>query len=298
MKEKGEKRYMKRLFTLLLVVTIATAGLYFMPKILSALTPSETSEEDTELDFRYTILEDGTAKVISYSGKEKIFEIPSELYGHTVSTLSEFAFYYGVPTSEVTIPDTIVSLGANPFLRCENLTKINVSPTHPTLTVIEGALVEKTTNTIISYPRMALPVVIPEGVAAIGNFSYANCSTVTEIVIPDGVTSIGNGAFYYCTELSDITIPEGVEKIGYEAFMECLALDELVIPEGVTSIGRRAFYRCKALTSVTIPDSVTSIGSNAFLSCYALTLSVGEGSYAEQYAIENKIPYVYTEAAG
>lgn len=290
---------MKRLFILLLIVSLTTAGLYFMPSILSSLSSVTSDEgEESELDFRYTILEDGTLKIVSYSGKEKIFEMPSELYGRTVSTLGEFAFYYSVPTVEVTVPDTIVHLDANPFLRCENLTKITVSPTHPTLTVIDNALVGKDENVVISYPRALNDVVIPEGISAIGNFAYSNCASLTEIAVPEGVSSIGNGAFYYCTNLADITIPDSVTKIGYEAFMECTSLTELVIPEGVTYIGRRAFYRCKSLHSVVIPDSVISIGSNAFLNCYAVTLSVGQGSYAEEYAIENDIPYVYTGQAG
>lgn len=290
---------MKRLLTLLLVVSLTTAGLYFMPTILSALSSlSSDNGEEGELDYRYTELEDGSIKIISYSGKEKKLEIPSELYGRTVSTLGEFAFYYSVPTVEVTIPDTIVHLDANPFLRCEKLTKISVSPSHPTLTVTDGALVDKTENEVVSFPRACTPVVIPEGVASVGNFAYSNCPGLTEITVPDGVTNIGNGAFYYCTDLSDVRIPDSVTKIGYEAFMECTSLTEITIPDGVTSIGRRAFYRCKSLHSVVIPDSVTSIGSNAFLNCYAVTLSVGKDSYAEQYAVKNKIPYVYTGEAG
>lgn len=288
---------MKRLLTLLLAITITCAGLYLMPTVLSFFSTNEKKAEGTELDYRHTTLEDGTLKIISYSGNEKVFEIPSELNGRTVSTLGEFAFYYNVPTREVTIPDTIVSLDANPFLRCEKLTKISVSPSHPTLTVVEGALVEKAENMVVSYPRALVPAVIPEGVASIGNFAYSNCTSITEITVPNSVTSIGNGAFYYCTALTDVSIPASVTSIGYEAFMECTLLDKINIPDSVTSIGRRAFYRCKALTELTIPDSVTSIGRDAFLACYALTLSVGEGSYAEQYAIENKIPYVYTEPA-
>lgn len=291
---------MKRLFTLLLVITIVCAGMYFMPTVLSALSSlssnSASETENTELDFRYVLLEDGTVKVTSYSGNEKNFEIPTELYGHPISTLGEFAFYYGVPTCEVTIPDTIVHLDANPFLRCEHLAKISVSSAHPTLTVIDGALVDKAENMVICHPRAYTPVVIPEGIESIGNFAYSNCTSFSEITIPDSVTKIGNGAFYYCTALTDVTIPESVTSIGYEAFMECTALDTINIPESVTSIGRRAFYRCKALTELTIPDSVTKIDRDAFLACYALTLTVGEGSYAEEYAIENKIPYVYADS--
>ena len=59
----------------------------------------------------------------------------------------------------------------------------------------------------------------------------------------------------------------------------------------VTGIGAKAFYDCMRLTGVTIPDSVTDIGSDAFDKCENLILGVKQGSYAEEYAVKNKIPY-------
>ena len=61
----------------------------------------------------------------------------------------------------------------------------------------------------------------------------------------------------------------------------------------MTSIADWAFSGCSALSSVTVPASVTSIGFDAFGQCPLLALTVESGSYAEQYAIENAIPYVY-----
>ena len=40
-----------------------------------------------------------------------------------------------------------------------------------------------------------------------------------------------------------------------------------------------------------IPNSVTEIATGAFRDCRALTLKVPSGSYAEQYAKDNAIPY-------
>ena len=56
-------------------------------------------------------------------------------------------------------------------------------------------------------------------------------------------------------------------------------------------IGDLGFCNCKRLTDLTIPGSVTEIGRDAFYMCRDLTLTVPEGSYAEQYAKENEIPY-------
>ena len=42
---------------------------------------------------------------------------------------------------------------------------------------------------------------------------------------------------------------------------------------------------------VTVPQSVHTIGTDAFAKCTKLTIHAPAGSYAEQYAKENNIPF-------
>lgn len=105
--------------------------------------------------------------------------------------------------------------------------------------------------------------------------------------------SIDASAFEECSVLTDVTLPKSLTAIGDSAFEGCVDLSSVVLPEGVTSIADWAFAGCSALSSVTVPASVTSIGFDAFGEFPLLSLTVESGSYAEQYAIENEIPYVY-----
>jgi len=93
----------------------------------------------------------------------------------------------------------------------------------------------------------------------------------------------------------DYTVPEGTLQIGEKAFYSCLMLQTVDIPESVTRIEDDAFNECE-LQSVSVPHSVTFIGTDALGGVNPMgTLFVERDSYAERYAKENGMNYVYFE---
>ncbi len=126
----------------------------------------------------------------------------------------ECAFEHCGSLVNISIPNSVISIGDFAFENCEFLTKIT----------------------------------IPESVTSIGNSAFHNCISLTSITIPESVTSIESSTFYHCRSLTKITIPESVTTIGREAFDHCINLTEIIIPGSVANIGKEAFRGCINLT--------------------------------------------------
>ena len=258
-------------------------------------------------DFDYIVLSDGTAEIVGYSSYyDEILVIPDSLDGFKVTRIGDDAFDYCSCLISVTIPESVASMGINPFT-CFSLVNIEVSPENEYYATIDGVLFEKSTKTLVCYPAgsTADRYSVPEGILRIGDEAFYGCE-IGSIYIPDSVANIGNDSFvfsygiayievspdneyfasidgvlfekstktlvYYPTGLSadSYCIPEGIQIIGDKAFADC-ALNSVSIPNTVTRISDMAFCGCTSLTSIIIPDSVTYIGDNAFYNCNSLT---------------------------
>lgn len=90
---------------------------------------------------------------------------------------------------------------------------------------------------------------------------------ITSVVIPKGVASLGQACFANSSGLTSITLPNTLISIGNDCFAGDLSgssLSAITLPDSLTSIGWQAFRGCTSLSSITIPSAVTSIGTNCF----------------------------------
>lgn len=212
------------------------------------------------------------------------------------------------------IPDSVNSIGDEVFQNCDMLRDIIVDNNNLYFFSENGVLFNSEETQLIRYPASKNgSYTIKNGITTIKNGAFQSCHNLTTINIPDSMRTIGNYAFQYCDNLDNIIIPYGVESIGDGAFNCCDSLKNLSIPDSIISIGSSAFSgcnitsihlpekitsinsmtfsACKNLDRIYIPDSVAYIGSYAFFLCDNLKIYGKIGTYAQEYAINNYIPF-------
>ena len=114
--------------------------------------------------------------------------------GDNVKIIPSYAFFNCKGLENITIPDSVTSIG-------------------------EGAF---------SYCMVGLKnIKIPNSVTSIGDYAFYSCRELTSVTIPDSVTSIGEEAFSYCISLTSVTIGGSVTSIGSGAFDSCIGLKSI-----------------------------------------------------------------------
>ncbi len=143
-------------------------------------------EEDSHTT-QVSEIEAGTTEdVVLYAKWEKVFETQ----GGTITGLTT----YGKSKSSITVPSTIddtriIQIGRQAF---------------------DGSSVNVLT--------------IEEGVIAIRESVFANCSSLRTVRLPESLTSIGNNAFENCENISEIVIKDRVLTMGNDVFKGCYNL--------------------------------------------------------------------------
>jgi len=180
--------------------------------------------------------------------------------------------------SEVSIPDSVVSIKQEAFRNCAGwiipdgvetysdywhsgmLLDADEASTY--LDDTYGFYIEDWGDVL--SPVGLTSIVIPDSVTEIGTRAFERCQNLESIVLPSTLDYITSGLFSYCASLTSIQIPETVSAIGDRAFESCLSLEEIIIPDSVIRIQDCAFCYCVSLSEITIPESVTSTGVNLF----------------------------------
>ena len=201
-----------------------------------------------------------------------------------VTSIEDSAFAHNDRLKEITLPQSLTSIGKTVFFWCAALESIAL----PDGVTSVG---DKAFSTCISLKELALGAELLNAGCGLTEFCVAlekitvsennesfsdegNCLTrkadntviagCASSKIPAGTEQIGEYAFCGQTQLGAIDFPDGLKNIGHYAF-SCTGLKELKLPRGLQRIGAYAFANCIELEYVQIPDSVTYVGSCAFV---------------------------------
>ncbi len=93
---------------------------------------------------------------------------------------------------------------------------------------------------------------------------------IKNVIINEGITAIGNSSFYNCSSLTGISLPEGLTSIGDNAFRDCVSMKQIEFPSTSCSIGRYAFSNT-GLESICIKENISQIWPSAFANCVNLS---------------------------
>lgn len=171
-----------------------------------------------------------------FEGNASITSFNELKYFTGLTSIPSAAFKGCINLYEITLPQSIKSLGSEIFYDCKALSGID----------------------------------IPTSITQLPSYCFYNCISLTNIILPNSIKKINADCFYGCEKLSKIDLPESITAIGSEAF-KYSGLTEISIPDAVTEIWSYTFQNCKELETVKLGANVKTIGSSAFGSCKKLS---------------------------
>jgi len=159
-------------------------------------------------------------------------------YFMNTTIIKKQAFYNEINLNSVTLPNSVITIGAQAFDGCTGLTSVT----------------------------------FPDWLQTIGWDAFSECSSLAEVAFPDALQTIGEGAFEGCSSLATINFGggEALKTIGMHTFRDCSSLRSVTFPDTLQTIEEEAFSGCSNLASVAFPDALQTIGSWAFSRCSSL----------------------------
>jgi len=184
------------------------------------------------------------SNVYCYVGEQKVF------VGHTnkdsehisidndVEIIAEKACYGYSKLKTIDMPESLISINKQAFLKCTSLTEIYL-----------GEYVDVIDDEAFSDCKALAKVTINSAITNVDYYAFLN---VTANVYVDSIESWLGTTFYGLH--SNPSYKTGVIYFNNESLVD------IVVPEYITKISKYAFYKCSTVNSIICHDNVTSIG--------------------------------------
>jgi hypothetical protein len=206
----------------------------------------------------------GNVEIIGASAFNGVKTLTSATFGAKVTNIG-YAAFYGTKLSELTLPNTLVTIdgyafaasseayptfsavaipakveyiGASAFEGCENLATVTVSEGSWLYAIGSGAFAYTSIQTLdlsnaLAYDYDPKDLIPAQGMTAISNpiftsYSHTTNGMIKKVVLPTTCTLIATEAFKDCVNLNEIDL-SNVKQIDDDAFKNCKKLTAATI---------------------------------------------------------------------
>lgn len=227
-------------------------------KDMSELVCYPAAKEETSY-----VIPSGVKKIANYAFA--LSALNKIVFPEGLTEIGEFAFISSYNIKNITLPDSLVSVGHGAFYYL-NIETVNFGKNLQTV----GDYAFCVCNKLSSLD-------FPEGISKIGEYSFYSCVNLESVYIPDSIKEIDRMAFTNCgiknltvgitkEALNDLySVKPSEAVIGSYAFNGCVNLTSAIVNAEI--IEDCAFAVCNALETLTLFDSLKSIGLAAFVEC-------------------------------
>lgn len=203
-----------------------------------------------------------------------------DLSATSVTTIGTQAFSGCSSLSEITLPETLVTIRSNSFTNCTALTSITLPGS---VNMVEASAFQGCSS------LAEVTFASGDGQLTIYN-CFAGCPIEALTFGRHLNPSSSAQPFKGLESLTTVTLEAPASAIPGSFFQNCVNLQTLSLPEGLISIGTAAFENCSKLTELTIPGTVTSISGDAFAGCSGVTsLTLASGTDDFSPALESDV---------
>ena len=265
----------------------------------------------------YTVQYPATCKEL----KDRVFRLASLkecVIPDQIEKIGDNVFQDCKDIAKIEIGKGLKSMGETPFMNCQYLKTITVSPENTILTAQDNILYSKDMTKLYLCPsEIRTPkIVVPNTVKEIEDYAFLSCIYIKELVLNEGLERIGEEALFNCSWLTELTIPASVQEIGYRALTLLQACEKIQVAEGnktfeaksdgvnegklLINKTKNSLVTClyKGTKDVTVPEGIKIIEPYAFLSCRwtaAVKLpssvdSIGQTAFSDMRISEIEIP--------
>ena len=170
----------------------------------------------------------------TFAGFTKLTKVTFE-EGSQLTAIPASCFANCTALKEITLPNTVESIGYNAFFGCTALQKINLS----------------------------------SSLKSIGSSAFSSCTALESIELPNGLQEIAWYAFQDCEKLKELKLPETLTDLGAQA-IEGTSIEEIILPPSITKLNENQFRNCNSLKRIEVQGNVTTLPQNAFVPCSGL----------------------------